>query len=649
MADMDPAGGLSFRIAAAIICITCIFYSTVMRNPAFRRFRSRLFMVMLIITLADSLTGIITVIVTASDLPYRVRFVTVYLCKYIYYSTHMILAPIFWMYIAVVCDVYHRFKKWAVSLLLLPSLLLEIGVITNPATHFVFTICDDLSYIRGVGIYIAYFVSGLYLFFSIYLLFKYWRTMNILQKVAMFYFVWLAIVGTVLQMLFVEIISELICEALGLMGIMIMIERDEYRLDYKTRASNRGALVLDINTLIETGRSFYVICVRVINSELYRRVIGYDSFDRITIQLADFLLSIDDDYEVYRTTGGQFFMICKDSEEQKVYSILDRIEKRITQSFDTGSGPANIEAKVLCAKCPEEFNSANDILLLQDANADDTDKIVLKGKDIDFLRRRIAVEKAIVRSMNSDTFRVMYQPAYDKKTLRISSADVLLILNDVELGEIKFSEFVAVAEYTGFVEELEYRMIESVFRFIKAGVVKSGMNISAMVIHIMSVQVIKEELVNRVEALLKKYEVDPSMLLFDVSEQIAVQAQENLVYVIDSFNKMNIRFMMVNTDAGFMGVGHSIIDKLDGIVINVKKVTEGSDPEQGEIILRNRISMVRQLGKVVVLSGIDDRQCYDLVRDKDVMSIVGDYLSVPVTKNELQTKFWHGEVFYEKQ
>ncbi len=648
MAEMNPAGGLSFRIAAAIICMTCIFYSAVMRTLSRKRFRTRLFMILLFITLIDSLSGIVMVTVKASDLPYRARYIIIYCCEYIYYLTHMIVAPIFWLYIAVVCDVYHHFKKNVLMLLMAPFAILEIAVITNPATHFIFLMRNDLSYSRGVGIYVAYFISGLYLLFCAYLLWSHWRTMNILQRIAMFYFLGLALIGILIQMLFPEIISELICEALGLMGIMIMIERDDYRLDYKTNANNRGALVLDLRTLIETGRSFYVICVKVINTEMYRRVIGYDNFDQVTIQLANFLLSLDDNDEVYRTTGGQFFMICKDADRDKVYRMLDAIEERLRQSFDTGTGPANIKAKVLCAKCPEELNADNDILLLQDANVDDTDKIVLKGKDIDFLFRRIAVEKAIVRSMNNDTFRVMYQPVYDKETLRIVSADVLLMLKDVELGEIKFSEFMAVAEDSGFVEELEYRMIESVFRFLKAGVARSGIDISTMVIHIMSVQVIKEELVNRVEQLLKKYEVDPSIILFDVSDQIAVQAREELMYVIDRFREMNIRCMMVNTDPGFMGMGHSIIDKLDGIVINVKRIIESSGAEQGEIVLRNRISMISQLGKVVVLSGIDDKQCYDLVRDVHVKSILGDYMCVPVTKNELQTKFWHGEVFYEK-
>ena len=648
MSDLSTAGGLSFRIAAAIICITCIFYSAVMRSFNRKRLRGRLFMLLLVITLIDSTTGIISDLVLASHASHGVKYLIVYLCEYVYYCTHMMVAPIFWLYITVVCDMLYRFSRKALALRFLPFVILEILALSNPLTGFVFLIGDNLSVHRGKGVYIAYAISGLYLFYCVYLLARYWRTMSILQKVAMFYFLGLAITGTFVQMVFTQFKSELICESLGLMGIMIMIERDEYRLDYKTRSNNRGALVIDMRSLLETGRHFYVICVRVINSELYRRVIGYSNFDMVTGQIADFLLDLDKNYDVYRTTGGQFFIICKDVDEAQIDRALHRIGEQLSMSFDTSAGPTDIKARVLCARCPEEFSSINDILLLQDANIDDTEKMVLKGEDIGFLFRRIDVENAIVRSINNDTFKVLYQPVYDKETLRIKSAEALLTLKDEQLGAVSFAEFMSVAEDTGFGEELEYRMIEAVFRFIKAGVMKSDMNMSAMVIHIMSVKVINLNLVEKVKSYLDEHKVDPHIVIFDVVDTMAVQAPEELALVIDEFSQLGIRFMLISSDAGFMGLSHTMIDKLDGIVINVNAIRDNGDKEQKDIILRNRIAMIRQLGKAVILSGIDDKQSYDMIGDRQVNSILGDYLGKPVTKNELQIKFWHGEVFYEK-
>ena len=72
------------------------------------------------------------------------------------------------------------------------------------------------------------------------------------------------------------------------------------------------------------------------------------------------------------------------------------------------------------------------------------------------------------------------------------------------------------------------------------------------------------------------------------------------------------------------------------------------DIVQGEAILRNKVNMVSQLGKKVILSGIDSRDLYDRIKDVNADFVIGDYLSPVVTGNELQNKFWNKEVFNEK-
>ncbi len=649
MHEVNPIGALSFRSAAIMICITCLFYTTVMRSSSKRKPRSRLFLVAVSIILLDCLTGVINSFVMDSSLSYAAKHIIVYINKMIYYSTHFAFVPVFAIYIIMVCDVFHRYKnKVKMSLLLGPSLFLELAVLTNPFTGFIFSNDDTDYFSRGNGVYVAYFISALYLAFCFYLLGKYWHTMNHLQKIAMFYFLALAVTGVIIQMIFPDIICELLAESLGLMGIMIMIEKDDYRLDYKTHANNRTALIHDLKSYITVGRSFYVICIRITNAEIYRRVMGYESYDLIMAKIADFLKEINYRFEVYRTTGGNFFMLCPEVSEMKINDILDRIEWRFGQSFELGNGSTNVKAKVICAKCPEEFNDEYDILRLSEAKIGDVNKMVLRGKDIDFLLRRIDVEKAIINGMNDDNFKVKYHPVYSRESMRITSAEALLTLTDPVLGNVKFAEFMSVAEDTGFVEELEYRMIEAVCKFINTGVIKCEMDIQVFVIHIMSVHVLKQELVDRVKDYISQYVVDPLMIRFSISDTIASQAQDVLGNLIDEFAKIGVRFMLLNHDSGFLGLDPSTVDKFDGVNIDVKRHFETADSNQSDIILKNRTNMVTQLGKRVIFSGIDTKELYDRVKDIPADFILGDYLSPMVTKNELQTKFWNKEVLNEK-
>jgi EAL domain-containing protein (putative c-di-GMP-specific phosphodiesterase class I)/GGDEF domain-containing protein len=649
MGDLNPIGALSFRIAALIICITCIFYTAVIKKETKKRLRSRLFLVALIITCYDCITGIVNTLVLDSSLSLDTKYLVVYFNKLTYYGTHFAFVPVFALYIILVCDVFHRYRsKLSLALFFGPCLLLELAVITNPITGFIISNGIENNLKRGGGVYLAYVFSAVYLGFCFYLLGRYWNTMNHLQKIAMFYFLGLAVTGVIVQMIFPEIICEMLAESLGLMGVMIMVEKDDYRLDYKTQAYNRSALIHDLKGALNVEKKFHVICVRIINADLYRRLMGYEGYDVILTNVADFLKSLDYRFDVYRTTGGNFYMLCEDMCGFDVDKVIEKIVNRFEESFETEYGATNVKAKIICVKCPDEFSDAYDILRLSECNIDEEDKIVFKGKDIEFLLRNIDVEKAIIRGIAGDAFMVLYHPIYDKKTLGVVSAEALLRLNDSVMGKIRFSEFKAVAEDAGVASELEFRMIDSVCQFINSGVKKSDMDIKVFVIHIMSVQVLKQELVDKVRACVKKYEIDTGMLRFSVSDTIATQAQDVLGYIIDEFNKIGIRFILFNMDSGFLRLDVTTIDKFDGINVDVKRHFESEDATHEEAILRDKVNMLSQLGKRVVLSGIDSKELYDRVKDVKADFIIGDYLSPGVTKNELQNKFWNKEVFNEK-
>lgn len=57
---------LIYRMAAAIICLTCLFYSKTMRKR--NRIRSRLFTMLVVIIFIDSLTDVFSYLVIQSPL-----------------------------------------------------------------------------------------------------------------------------------------------------------------------------------------------------------------------------------------------------------------------------------------------------------------------------------------------------------------------------------------------------------------------------------------------------------------------------------------------------------------------------------------------------------------------------------------------------
>jgi EAL domain-containing protein (putative c-di-GMP-specific phosphodiesterase class I) len=78
-----------------------------------------------------------------------------------------------------------------------------------------------------------------------------------------------------------------------------------------------------------------------------------------------------------------------------------------------------------------------------------------------------------------------------------------------------------------------------------------------------------------------------------------------------------------------------MLDKIIGVSIDIRRYFESTDVEQADVILKNRIEMIRQLGKTVIINGIDSEKYFVMLKEQPVDLMFGDYLSRRVDKHEL--------------
>ena len=641
MIDTSGFESMTFRIAAAIISITCIFYTLLMRTK--KQARSNLFVALLVLTFVDSMTGVVFYAVANADFPFKVKYVICYICKMAYFLTHFAFIPIFLFYIMMVCGIMYKVKSFQKILIILPIAALEILVLLNPWVNYMFVHEGNLVFGRRIGIYLAYMTAAIYISFCAYLLIRFWRNIGTVKRVAMAYFSLLAIIGTVIQMIYPDIVCELLADAVGLMGIMIMLEKDDDRIDAGSGTYNRNAFLSDLNNYFSLKRNFAAICVRINNPENYRKIVGFDNFQKILHEIGSFLAGIDKKYDAYRAEDSCFYILCPDINDADLHNMVKYISGRFSEGFDVGEGAAVIKARILAAKAPEQFNCVDDIFLLAEADIDNSEKSVFIGEDLDFIVRKIEVEKAIGRGITEKNFKVVYQPMYDFNNGRIAAAEALLTLNDSVLGSLAPEEFIAVADKSGFIEELEVRMIEAVFRFLGTGVDRSDMRIEFVLIHFMSIKTLKRSVADSIKDYLERFKIDPSLIAFEISEYDAYTGIDSLEYIMDVLKKMGIRLFIGNYTSGYMDYRAGYGNGFDGMIMYVRNIMEGTGYENGKILINTRANLLNQFKRKIIFSRVDSRENYEVIKDLPGDYFAGNLLTPAMTRNELQLRFWNGE------
>lgn len=631
MSIVNNLGSITFNLAAAVIAVTCLFYTLVMRRKL--HLKNVLFIANIVIVIVNSITVMSAELIINSGLTHGSKFILFNVLQILYYLTHYAIAPFFALYVILVCNVSYRFPRKAQVFIVLPFYILEFLVITNPFTHFVFYYDEQLVLHRNFGVYIAYIEAAFYILFAAVALFLYWNTLNGLKRIALVYFFVIVIVGTLIQMFFIEIKTELMCEAIGFMGIMIVLENDDDRLDLATGAYNRNAFSKDVASYFKYRRHFFTICVRLINADVYRKITGYETFELILSGIVDFIGGINSRHDVYRVSSNSFMVVCADITPDEAMGVAQRIFDRFSKEWAAKDTRVFLNAYVLKAMSPEQFTDIDQLFLLSDSSIDIPSERVMCSDDLNFLLRRGEVEKAVKRGIENDNFKVYYEPVYTREDLAICGAQATLRFNDYQLGEIEPSEFLPIAEQTGMIEKLGWFTIEEAFYFMGGGIVEE-MGLEFIEIGLSSVQVIKSDFISRIRELLSRYGVRASQVVFDITESAASTDQNVLSNVMKELDSDGVRFFMDEYGTGFFNMQSASSLIFEGVKMDASLLVNAGSQVQNRIILENRLKMMNQMGKKIVIDNVDSQESLDITSSIKSNYLMGRYFSEAVSKNE---------------
>ena len=631
MVDVRGIGSFTFNLAAIVISLTCLFYTLLMgRN---RRFKNKLFITLIVIVIVDSITVIGADLVVAGGISHAGKLLLLNVLQFLYFFSHFAIAPIFALYIILVCNVSYRFSRSAQFCLALPFYILEILVLTNPLTRFIYIFDDNLTFHRQAGVYVAYVEAGFYVLFSVVALFLYWNILNSMKKIALLYFFAIVIVGTLIQMILSNIQCELMCEAIGLMGIMIVLENDDDRMDMPTGAFNRNAMTRDVASYFKYGRSFYSICIRMVNADSYRKITGYEEFEKILREIVNFIRSINNGFDVYRAASDCFMVVCPDIDGSDAKEAAEKIFARFSKGWSLGDNTLFLKAYILMASSPDQFASLDNLYFLSDTSIDADNDRVLIGHDLDFILRRAEVEKAVKRGIGTDAFKVYFEPIYTKEDLAICAAQAIVVFEDPELGKIEPEEFIPIAEQTGLIEKLGWFTIDEAFYFLGGGIAEE-MGLLFIEIGLSSIQLIKSDFSKRVREALSKFGVRPSQIVFDITESAAATDQDVLGVVMSDLAKDGIRFFMDEYGTGFFNMQSASSLMFEGVKMDAALLHVAGKQMQNKIILENRLKMMNQMLKRVVIDNVDSQELFDTIAHIKADYLKGTYFSEAVSKNE---------------
>ena len=290
---------------------------------------------------------------------------------------------------------------------------------------------------------------------------------------------------------------------------------------------------------------------------------------------------------------------------------------------------------------PQKADNAEDLLeqsmsALKDAKDTGGDSVKFFGRvgSTAASLRRLNLEVELRNALNRKDLTVHYQPKMDLATGKISALEALVRWHHDEMGSIKPSEFIPIAESAGLISQIGEMVLETACRH-GMGWLEEGISDTKIAVNLSAKQLIRHDMLSVIKRILKKTKFPAQHLVIELTESL----------VFDSFCKTpallkELRQMGVEIAIDDFGTGYSTFKLLKQIPVDILKIDQMfiqgllQNPAD-RAITKAIIDVAHALHMRVIAEGVEQSEHVELLKDLGCDSIQGFYLSQALPRDEI--------------
>ncbi len=623
---------ISFYASALLILATTIFFTLLQQRTS--KLNNKMFLVIAGALSLNAIAQLVAEIGYGHRFESEAWFTLIKLCQYCYFTIHALIPPLVLVYVNVVTGANSRFGRVKRIIFALPLFITEAAILLNPFLDWFFRYDDNRDFCRGFAEATLYLSAGFYLAVCIFTMVYTWKAVVTNRRIAILYFFMVCLGGILIQLLFLDVKAELFAESVGLLGIMISVESEDDRIDVDTGFYNRRALQLDLNNYIVNRRELWVMCIKVTNADIIPRVTGSENVDILSTLLSDYLKTKVSRSYIYNMNPQTFALTILGEDEEYVKNLATEILARFEEPWTINDNEYLLKAVIMFADMPKRLPSSADAFYMADSPVPEgNDKKILYGSDLNYLLRRSAIQNAIVNGLKKESFEVYYQPTFNLSDGSLHGAEALLRLDDEVIGKIPPYEFIPISEQMGLVDVLDTFVLGEVCKLL-SGELKDDKCVEAINVNLSVLQCMKPGFVQSINCEADKYGIDRSRINFEITESVAASDYDQLSQIVSELKRSGFRFSLDDYGTGYSNVMSVFSMDLDIIKIDKSILWTAVDHELGRILLENTVRMIKQMGRKVLVEGIETEAQLDLLRKVGVDYLQGFYFSRPLPKEE---------------
>ena len=320
--------------------------------------------------------------------------------------------------------------------------------------------------------------------------------------------------------------------------------------------------------------------------------------------------------------------------------VATRLLKALEEPIVVEGQVVDVGASIGIVSCPENGTDMNALLRRADvamysAKRTNSGFAIYDERDDQHSAERLSLMSELRQAVERDELTLYYQPKVDLATHAVKYVEALVRWEHPTRGFISPDEFIPFAEQTGYIKSISRwvaeKAIEQCAKWHALGMdLKVSINVSAR-------DLMHAELPETLEALLRKYNVEPCWLWIEITESAIMDDPNHAIATLDQLHALGMRLSIDDFGTGYSSLSYLKRMPVDELKIDRSFVMGMADDKDDETIVRSTIDLGHNMGLKVVAEGVENEAVLDHLKLLRCDLAQGYHVSRPLPPHKLES------------
>lgn len=493
-----------------------------------------------------------------------------------------------------------------------------VAIMALPISYF-----EDgrLVYSEGPSTLATYAVVLLYLASSIVMAFNGGKRTSEIRKWSILIWQGMWVIAALLQLLFQGLLLVGFAAAFGMVLIYAELENPHEGIDRTTGQFTANAFIGYVSDLIANKKPF---ASNTYTISYTNKNMDFDASRVVLIKIAN-ILGRDKKAFVFRNSDSAFTVIYKDKNhaEREYERVVAAVRSEVRE---------NIKLSVINIDNTDIFNSSDEyfgFLHYYENEYASADYVKADEEVVAKMRKYFETINMINVALAEKRVRVFYQPIYNTREKRFTSAEALIRIVGKDGNIISPAEFIPAAEQSGLIVQLGTEVFRQVCAFLRKGEARS-LGLDYVEVNLSAVQFDGENPATFIEEKVREFGIQPAWINLEITETAVNNARQVLLKNMTRLVNDGVTFSLDDFGTGRSNLDYFVDMPVRIVKFDYKFTHSYFVSEKARHIIEGVVDIINRLGLEAVAEGVETEDQLAAMIKLGIAHIQGFYFSKPI-------------------